>query len=106
MQAREPIVSNIERKCVFDLLLKKKRIDGRKLLQFRNTRISFMEQLGGCLVEMGDTKVFSQVSCDICQPRATRPNEGVFFVNLDFSPMASPSFEVKYGFHSFFFEKK
>jgi len=95
MQAREPIVSISERQCVHELLLKRKRFDGRKLLEFRSLSINFTEQLGGCVVDLGETKVYSQVSCDIAKPRPTRPNEGLLNVNLEFSPIASPSFEAE-----------
>ena len=38
-------------------------------------------------------RVLSQVSCEVQQPRAARPNEGNLIINLELSPMASPSFE-------------
>jgi exosome complex component RRP45 len=38
--------------------------------------------------------VLAQVSCEVQQPKATRPNEGLLFLNIELSPMGSPDFEV------------
>lgn len=35
------------------------------------------------MVSLGETKVLAQVSCEITQPRATRPAEGVLYVNVN-----------------------
>lgn len=32
---------------------------------------------------MGETKVLAQVSCEISQPRATRPAEGLLYINVN-----------------------
>lgn len=34
------------------------------------------------------------MSCNIVIPKATRPNEGLLFINTELSPMASPQFEA------------
>lgn len=39
-------------------------------------------------------RVLAQVSCEVQQPKATRPNEGLLFVNVELSPMGAPHFEV------------
>lgn len=33
------------------------------------------------------------MTCEIQQPKATRPNEGLLFVNVELSSMAAPHFE-------------
>jgi hypothetical protein len=38
--------------------------------------------------------VLAQVSCEVQQPKPTRPNEGLLFLNIELSPMGSPHFEV------------
>lgn len=35
----------------------------------------------------------SQVKCEIQEPQAVRPNEGLFFMNVELSLMASPYIE-------------
>lgn len=32
---------------------------------------------------LGETKVLAQVSCEMTQPRATRPTEGVLYINVN-----------------------
>lgn len=41
-----------------------------------------------------DCRVLAQVSCEIVQPKLTRPNEGVLYINVELSPMAGPQFEA------------
>lgn len=35
------------------------------------------------MVSLGETKVLAQVSCEITQPRATRPAEGLLYINVN-----------------------
>lgn len=58
-------------------------MDGRKFNEFRNLNIHFGAEWGCALVSLGETKVLAQVSCEITQPRATRPAEGTLFVNVN-----------------------
>lgn len=39
-------------------------------------------------------RVLAQVSCEIQQPKSTRPSEGVLNINLELNPMAAPHFEA------------
>ena len=36
----------------------------------------------------------AQVSCEVTEPKQTRPTEGILFVNVELSPMAAPHFEA------------
>lgn len=38
-------------------------------------------------------RVITQVSCEIQQPKTTRPNEGLLHVNVEISSMAAPHIE-------------
>jgi len=38
-------------------------------------------------------RVLAQVSCDITKPKPNRQTEGLIFINIELSPMASPGFE-------------
>ena len=38
-------------------------------------------------------RVLAQVSSEIQQPKSTRPNEGLIYVNVEFSPMSADHVE-------------
>lgn len=59
------------------------RLDGRQFFEFRNISIQFGCELGCALVSLGETKVLAQVSCEITQPQATRPAEGILYINVN-----------------------
>lgn len=91
---REFPVSNLEKSFVLSGILQNKRLDGRRFHEFRKLEINFGKEWGTCMVSLGETKVLAQVSCNIVIPKATRPNEGLLFINTELSPMASPQFEA------------
>ncbi|XP_072040118.1 exosome complex component RRP45-like isoform X2 [Amphiura filiformis] len=91
---RDVPLSNVERDFLLAAIEKGKRLDGRQTYDYRNIKITFGAERGCCEVQLGQTRVLSQVSCEVTQPRAARPNEGSLIVNLELSPMASPSFEA------------
>lgn len=59
------------------------RLDGRNFNDFRSIDIQFGSEYGCVIVSLGETKVLAQVSCEITQPRATRPAEGTLFINVN-----------------------
>ena len=50
------------------------------------------------IVSLGQTRASAQVSCSIMEPRATRPNEGMLFIYVEFLPMCSQRFMNKVRF--------
>lgn len=38
--------------------------------------------------------VLAQVSCEVQQPKSTRPSEGILNINLELTPMGAPNFEA------------
>ena len=92
---RETPVSNVEKSFIEDAISQGKRTDGRHLDERRNVEIHFGHEFGSCLVSLGQTKVSAQVSCSVLEPRATRPNEGMVFIYVEFLPMASLRFTNK-----------
>lgn len=38
-------------------------------------------------------RVVASVSCDIQSPKASRPNEGMIFINVELNPLAASHFE-------------
>lgn len=91
---REVILSNNEKTFVENAILEKARIDKRGLNEFRNLGIFFGRQYGSVICSIGETRVFAQVSCEVSTPKASRPNEGTIFINVEMGPMAAPNFEI------------
>lgn len=38
-------------------------------------------------------RAVAQLSCDIQQPKASRPNEGMIYINVELNPLAAQHFE-------------
>ncbi|XP_052077731.1 exosome complex component RRP45-like isoform X1 [Mytilus californianus] len=91
---RETPLSNCEREFIRKALGERKRLDGRQAYDYRTLKIAFGYDRGCCRVDLGQTRVLAQVSCEITSPKQQRPSDGVLFVNVELSPMASPVFEV------------
>jgi len=95
---KETPVSNVEKSFIYEAISKAKRTDGRHLDERRNVEIHFGHEFGSCIVSLGQTRASAQVSCSIMEPRATRPNEGMLFIYVEFLPMCSQRFMNKaYG---------
>lgn len=90
---RETPLSNCEREFILNNIAQQRRLDGRNAYDYRDLRIAFGVSLGCCHVELGKTRVLAQVSCEVGEPKQTRPHDGVLYVNVELSPMACPSFE-------------
>lgn len=59
------------------------RLDGRQFNEFRKLTIDFGNEWGCAFVSLGETRVLAQVSCELTQPRATRPTEGILYINVN-----------------------
>ncbi|XP_055639433.1 uncharacterized protein LOC129777266 [Toxorhynchites rutilus septentrionalis] len=90
---KERVISISEKTFVQKAVLESTRIDGRLLDEFRKLRINFGSEWGSVHVSLGETRVLAQVTCEVVAPRATRPNEGTLFINIELGPMAAPHFE-------------
>ncbi|KAG5310904.1 EXOS9 protein, partial [Acromyrmex insinuator] len=90
---KEIPVSNCERNFINKCIEEETRLDGRKLLEPRLAKIYFSSNWGCCMVSLGHTKAVAQVSCDIQQPKASRPNEGMIRINVELAPLAAQHFE-------------
>lgn len=91
---KESILSNCEKSFIVRTIAEGKRLDGRQMDESRVLRIYFGTDWGCCQVSLGETKILAQVSCEVQQPKPTRPNEGLLFINLELSPMGAPHFEA------------
>uniref|UniRef100_A0A1A7WM61 Exosome complex component RRP45 n=1 Tax=Iconisemion striatum TaxID=60296 RepID=A0A1A7WM61_9TELE len=90
---KETPLSNCERDFLLRAIEEKKRLDGRQTYDYRKLKITFGTDYGCCFVDLGQTRVMAQVSCELVTPKENRPTEGILFFNIELSPMASPSFE-------------
>lgn len=86
--------SNCERDFILRTIVEGKRLDGRHTYDYRGLKVSFGLARGSCQVQLGNTRVFAQVSCEVAVPNPSRPSEGQLFVNVELSPMAAPNFEA------------
>lgn len=91
---KERVISLSEKSFVQKAVLESVRVDGRSLDEFRKMRLNFGSEWGSVHVSLGETRVLAQVSCEVVTPRATRPNEGTLFINVEMGPMAAPHFEA------------
>nr|CAH7729018.1 unnamed protein product [Callosobruchus chinensis] len=91
---RKTIVSNCEKTFLLKNLAEYNRLDGRAFDEFRKVEIEFGCDWGCCFVSLGKTKVVAQVSCEIQQPKSSRPGEGILNLNIELNPIAAPHFEA------------
>lgn len=76
-------LSDCEKNFILEAASQKIRLDGRKKNDYRPLNIDFGLDWGSCLVTLGSTRVFAQVSCEIYQPNNSRPNEGVLQISAE-----------------------
>jgi len=91
-----PPIGKIEQRGVADLLAKERRIDERKLTDYRELKIEtglVQKANGSAMVHLGKTKVMTGIKVELGQPFPDTPNQGVLTVNAELVPFASPSFE-------------
>ncbi|XP_059615451.1 uncharacterized protein LOC132261002 [Phlebotomus argentipes] len=91
---REKILTNVEKSFVNKCISQNLRIDGRRMNDFRALKLFFGSEWGSAHVALGETRVLVQVSCEVVQPKAVRPQEGLLNINVDIGPMAAAHFEA------------
>lgn len=92
--AKEHEISLNEKAFLLQSLKQGLRIDGRKVNQMRDPTITLSKsEYGYVEVKLGKTQLAVRVSSEISKPFPDRPFEGIFTINSEISPMASPFFE-------------
>ncbi len=92
----EPLVPKLKKDMMESLLKKGVRLDGRKLLDYREIKLEtnyIPKAEGSALACVGDTMVLAGVKLEVGTPFPDTPDEGVLAVHAEFVPLASPSFE-------------
>uniref|UniRef100_A0A182N4M5 Exosome complex component RRP45 n=1 Tax=Anopheles dirus TaxID=7168 RepID=A0A182N4M5_9DIPT len=90
---KERVLTNNEKSFVQKAIMESIRVDGRNPDEFRKLRITFGSEWGMVHVVLGETRALARVTCEVVEPKATRPNEGMVFVNVELGPMAAPNFD-------------
>ena len=81
-------------KCNQELIKAAVRTDGRDETQHRPLSISFGPDYGCCLTTIGNSKVMTQISANIAEPRLTRPSEGVINIRVDLSMLGFTNYDT------------
>lgn len=81
-------------KCNQELIKTAVRLDGRVQDQHRPLEIGFGPDFGCCLATLGNTKVLTQISSTIAEPRLTRPSEGVLNIRVDLSLLGTTNYDT------------
>ncbi|MEM1506697.1 MAG: exosome complex protein Rrp42 [Candidatus Bathyarchaeia archaeon] len=90
------MVSRIRQRQIYQMIASGKRLDGRGLMDYRPIKIEagIIEKAeGSARVLLGKTEIIVGIKVEVGEPFSDRPNEGVFTVNSEFVPLASPEFE-------------
>ncbi len=90
------IIARIKEKQISQLIAGGKRLDGRRLNEYREVQIEtgvIEKAEGSALVRLGKTEVMVGVKIEMGEPFSDVPNSGVLTVNVELVPLASPQFE-------------
>ena len=90
---KESLLTNCERNFVNKAVEQGTRLDGRNLLEARPVKIYFGSNWGSCMVLLGQTRAVAQVTCDIQQPKTSRPNEGMLHINVELNALVAQNFD-------------
>ncbi|MGQ9638960.1 MAG: exosome complex protein Rrp42 [Candidatus Bathyarchaeia archaeon] len=94
---KPPVTSILEQNLIMELAAKNRRIDGRTVTDYREIKVEtgIIEKANGSAqVSLGKTKVMAGVKLELGEPFLDTPDEGVLTVNAEFTPIASPTFEL------------
>lgn len=90
------VIAKIKQKQIAQLIDDGKRLDGRKLTEYREISLEqgTMERAeGSARVRIGKTDVVVGTKIEMGEPFPDTPNEGVLTVNAELVPLASPGYE-------------
>ncbi len=96
-EIKQTVMAYMRKDIITNLLDKEERLDGRKFDEYRpvevhKTVITTAE--GSGLARIGETMVLVASKFDVVAPFPDRPTEGVFIMNSELLPLASPTFET------------
>jgi exosome complex component RRP42 len=94
--AKDIVMHDIKKGVMLAMLDKGERMDERGFEDYRPFSIKkgvITTTEGSALAKIGRTQVLVGAKIDVATPFSDRPKEGVFSVNCEFLPLASPTFE-------------
>ncbi|XP_069189495.1 uncharacterized protein [Procambarus clarkii] len=94
---KEVPLSTCERTSIVSTIQAGLRYDNREFLEVRDITLTFGKDYGCCTATIGQTRVIAQVTCEVVEPRPSRPSEGKLSISVHLSPMAAPHFEPGRG---------
>jgi len=92
----DEIIGNLERKYLATLLEKGNRMDGRGFWERRQIQVTpnaIKKAEGSAMVKWGESVVLAGVKTQLGAPFPDTPNDGVITVNIELSPISSPTHE-------------
>jgi len=93
---KSPIIENLRKIQMLDLLSKQKRVDGRAFNEYRPITIKMNpihKANGSAEVSIGNTRVIAGVKIETGEPFPDTPDQGLLVVNAEFLPLSSALIE-------------
>lgn len=90
-------VAKITKKKIEELIRKKRRLDGRRLNEYRKieAKVGLINKAdGSALVKFGDTEVIVGVKLNVGEPYTDSPDQGTLITTAELTPLASEEFEL------------
>ncbi|XP_017064468.1 exosome complex component rrp45 [Drosophila eugracilis] len=84
----EPGKTKPERNFIQLAVKQNQRFDGRRSNECRDVELTFGADWGTVAVSLGETKVLTNVTCDLGAPTTSRPNEGKLLLNVNLGGVA------------------
>lgn len=97
MDIKDTIMSHVRRDVMNSSLENGVRFDGRKFNDLRPVEIQkgpIKTAEGSAIAKIGNTTILAACKFDVVTPFPDRPEEGVFMMNSELLPTASPTFET------------
>lgn len=82
-------LSNNEKNFLLTCLKNEQREDERKLLEYRNIKLTKLKENGQIQLQIGQTLIISQVFAKLINITNDRPNEGVIVFSVNFNNLIS-----------------
>ena len=77
------IISNSEKEFILKYLKDDKRIDGRGVEDYRDIKITKLDENGQIETKLGNTLVISQIFAKLVSPNKERPSEGIIVFSVN-----------------------
>jgi exosome complex component RRP42 len=93
----EFVVANLQKEKIIEMLRKGKRMDGRKITDYRKIEIEkniSMNAESAVRVRLGKTEVLAGVKMEVTTPYPDSPDKGTFMTTAELHPLASEQYDI------------